>query len=154
MCIWPIHGCAGCGQRVGFSVCSKIPYSRKTANLLALISCRIHGRRHRVGVIIPSWANLQALNLTVTVSCRSDRLHRSRSRDHETSPRPPTMDEPYKGLCAGGPHDGREFASTCRILKIPLLIRGAQGVGCGTYVYNDDARLWVWQGNWPPFTKA
>lgn len=54
-----------------------------------------------------------------------------------------------EGLCAGGPGDGKKLAAATPRVVVPIEIPGDSGFGQGVYLWNDDARMWIWQADWP-----
>lgn len=56
----------------------------------------------------------------------------------------------YDGPCAGGPLDGQRHVANVKKLVVPVQTgqnrgRGNRGFGEGTYLFNVDARMWIWQ---------
>lgn len=59
------------------------------------------------------------------------------------------MSERYSGLCAGGPHNGKLIASEAPVVNIPIQFPETNGIGQGSYKFNSDVKMWIWQGEWP-----
>jgi hypothetical protein len=63
--------------------------------------------------------------------------------------RSPTTDEAeriYRGPCAGGPIHGKPLGADHLLVSVPVIMKGAPGFGCSWYLWNDDIKMWIWQG--------
>jgi hypothetical protein len=59
------------------------------------------------------------------------------------------MQGKFDGPCAGGPCDGGRIAADAQTVDVPFLVKGVPGICRGSYKWQPDARIWVWQSQWP-----